>query len=174
MAGPDYLRTSAYKLEDLTPNHKRISKPQLSVRIPTELQDQVSVPADALAPSYTMVSLTPSDARPTCILWAFHCAWTGHAMLLFLFAPDKQAGACGAAVWKAFCASQVHLIVKQCSLSKAGWLITKLQPTPGSLPIASLELRETQVGVSEHLNPLQCSTNSSILMQRRFEEDKMQ
>ncbi|KAK9866750.1 hypothetical protein WJX84_003481 [Apatococcus fuscideae] len=41
--------------------------------------------------------------------------------------------------------SMVYLIVKQCSLSRAGWLITKVQQLPGCLPLARLEVRQTQM-----------------------------
>lgn len=49
-AGQEYMRTCPYRLEDMTPNSKQISGVQKG------LQDQPTLPADALAPSFTMVS----------------------------------------------------------------------------------------------------------------------
>ena len=42
--------------------------------------------------------------------------------------------------------AQVYLAIKQCSLSRAGYLIVKAQQLPGTLPLKWLEIKKTQVG----------------------------
>lgn len=59
------MRTCSFRLEDMTPNSKQISGVQ------KELQDQPTLPADALASSFTMVSqpATVACSHPNMLVW---------------------------------------------------------------------------------------------------------
>lgn len=70
------MRTCTYRLEDMTPNSKQVS------RVHKGPQHQTTFPADALAPSFIMVShppfLTFGRGRPDSIIWHI-CSAAEHA-----------------------------------------------------------------------------------------------